>query len=101
MLIDYDRCLACGICIGLCKKKALSVGRHGFHVYIGGKGGRYPQNGELFASFVAEKEVLPYLQATLMTYQAVAKKGERLSAVVARLGLPAIKEKIRTKLAQG
>ena len=89
LVIHYAKCLACGLCIGLCKKRALSIGRQGYHVYLGGKGGRYPQPGELAASFVAADAVLPYLQAILTTYRAVAEKGERLATVVARLGLPA------------
>lgn len=100
LVIHYGQCLACGVCIGLCKKKALSVGRQGFHVYIGGKGGRYPRNGELFAMFVAANEAPPYLQAILTTYQEVAEKGERLSAVVARLGLPALETKVKGRLSQ-
>jgi len=101
LVIHYEQCLACGLCVGLCKKGALSVGRQGFHVYLGGKGGRYPRNGELSASFVSKDEVLPYLQAILTTYRSVAEKGERLAAVVARLGLPAFTDRVNSQLAQG
>ena len=98
LLIHYDQCLACGVCIGVCKKNALSVGHHGFHIYIGGKGGRYPRNGELFAAFVAEQQVPVYLNAILMTYQEMAKKGERLGAAVTRLGLAEFESHVKSKL---
>jgi anaerobic sulfite reductase subunit C len=98
--IDRDRCLACGRCIGLCKKGALSAGRQGFHIYIGGKGGRYPRNGDLLATFVGEKEVLARLQAILTVYRAVAEKGERLGAVVERLGLAHFEAKVKSESEQ-
>lgn len=98
LVIHYDQCLACGLCIGLCKKNALSAGRQGFHIYLGGKGGRYPRNGELFATFVAEKDVLAFLKAILTTYREVAEKDERLGAVVTRLGLDFFESKVRQVL---
>jgi dissimilatory sulfite reductase (desulfoviridin) alpha/beta subunit len=98
LMIDYGQCLACGVCIGLCKKKALSVGRQGFHVYIGGKGGRYPRTGELGATFVSEKEIRPFVEAVLLAYQETAEKGERIAAVLARVGLPAFQAKVTSKL---
>ena len=101
LVIHYDQCLACGLCISLCKKNALSAGRQGFHVYLGGKGGRYPRSGELFATFVAAKDALSYLKAMLVAYREVGEKGERLGAVVTRLGLEALKSKIRQVLAPG
>lgn len=98
LLINYEQCLACGICIGICKINAISAGCQGFHVYIGGKGGRYPRNGELLATFVTDKEIMLYLKAIMMTYREVAEKGERVGAVVARLGLPVFESKVKNKL---
>ena len=101
LIIDYDKCIACGVCIGLCKKNALSAGRQGFHVYLGGKGGRYPRAGELAITFVNEQDALLHADAILTVYQEVAEKGERLGAVLAKVGLPAFTEKVKNKLTQG
>lgn len=60
----------------------------------------YPKNGELFAAFVAENKILAYLNAIMMTYHEVAEKGERLGAVVARLGLARFESNVRNKLMQ-
>lgn len=100
LLINYEQCLACGVCIRMCRNDVISAGRHGFHVYIGGKGGRYPQNGELLATFVTDKEIIVYLKAIMTTYREMAVKGERVGAVVARLGLPAFESKVKSKLAK-
>jgi len=98
LTIDYDKCLACGVCIRLCPKQALKPGRKGYHVYIGGKGGRYSYEGGLVAEFVSEEQVLPYLEAALATYQELADKGERLNSVVSKFGIDVLKAKIQEKV---
>ncbi|QDR79021.1 4Fe-4S dicluster domain-containing protein [Sporomusa termitida] len=90
LAIDYDQCLACGVCVRLCPKQALKTGRVGYHIFAGGKGGRYPNDAALIATFVAEEEVIPYLEAILAVYQELADKGQRLSMVMARHGAAAI-----------
>ena len=94
LAIDYDQCLACGVCVRLCPKQALKAGRVGYHIFAGGKGGRYPNEAELIATFVTEEEVIPYLEAILAVYQELADKGQRLSMVIARHGAAAIAAQI-------
>jgi dissimilatory sulfite reductase (desulfoviridin) alpha/beta subunit len=98
LTINYSKCLACGVCIKLCPKKALQTGRKGYHLYVGGKGGRYQYDGQLLAEYVAEDKVLDYLEAILATYQELAAKGERLNSVVAKTGIAVLKEQIESKL---
>ncbi|SCM83388.1 Nitrite and sulphite reductase 4Fe-4S region [uncultured Sporomusa sp.] len=98
LAIDLDTCLSCGVCVTTCPKQALAYTQVGYHIYIGGKGGRYTNTGECIATFVAEEEVIPYLEAILAAYQELADKGERLSKVVARVGLATVKAKIADKL---
>lgn len=96
--IDYEKCLACGVCIRLCPKKALSPGRQGYHLYVGGKGGRYSYEGQLLASFVTEEQVIPYLESILASYQEMADKGQRLYFVLEKSGLASFKNKVEAKL---
>lgn len=98
--IDYDQCLACGVCIRLCPKKALKSGRQGYHIYVGGKGGRYSYEGKCIASFVTEEQVIPYLEAILVSYEDMGEKGQRLNLVLEKSGLPAFKNKVTENLAK-
>lgn len=96
---DRTICLSCGVCTRLCPKQALKPGRQGYHIYIGGKGGRYSNEGELIAEFVEEQQVIPYLEAILATYQELATKGERINLLLIRIGLAAFKTNLGEKLA--
>jgi dissimilatory sulfite reductase (desulfoviridin) alpha/beta subunit len=98
LAIDYDKCLSCGVCVRICPKQALQTGRFGYHIYVGGKGGRYPNEAELIATFITEEQVIPYLEAILAVYQELADKGQRLSMAIAKFGVAAVKEKVENKL---
>lgn len=97
LLIDYRKCLSCGVCMRLCPKKALHAECQGYHIYIGGKGGRVSAEGELIAAFVNEEQVIPYIESILETYQEVAAKGERLNPLLAKMGLSTFKNKVEEK----
>ncbi|MBP2655411.1 MAG: ndhI 1 [Firmicutes bacterium] len=94
LVIDYDKCLSCGVCMQVCPKQALKTGRLGYHIYVGGKGGRYTNDGVVIAKFVQEEEVLSYLNAILVVYEELAEKGQRLYAVLSKFGAQVIQEKV-------
>jgi dissimilatory sulfite reductase (desulfoviridin) alpha/beta subunit len=59
-----------------------------FDVFLGGRGGSAkPVHGQLLANRVAREDIFPLLNHVLERYTALAQPKERLSAVVARLGL--------------
>ena len=100
LVIDYQKCLSCGVCVRLCPKKALETGREGYHIYVGGKGGRYTQEGKVVAEFVSEKEVPKYLDAILAAYEDIGEKGQRLNVVMSRYGLRNFQKRMEKKLGE-
>ncbi|MDU2063868.1 MAG: 4Fe-4S binding protein [Sporomusaceae bacterium] len=100
VVIDTDKCLACGVCISICPKKTIHTGRTGFHVYIGGKGGRYSYDGKLLESFVPADKIAQYLDALLAVYNEKGEKGQRLCVLVANEGIEALTAQVQEKFKQ-
>lgn len=98
LAIDYIKCLSCGVCMRVCPKKALKMGKVGYHIYIGGQGGPCPSDGVCIATFIAEEKVIPYLEAILAVYQELADKGQRLNTVLSKEGAATIKTKVENKV---
>lgn len=98
LAIDYNKCLSCGVCTRLCPKQALTIGKTGYHIFVGGKGGRYSNEGELLATFVPEDKVTSYIDAILQAYQEMGVKGQRLNMVLATSGIDALKANVAEKL---
>lgn len=73
--IDYTTCLSCGVCVRICPKQALKAEKTGFHIFAGGKGGRYSYEGKRLLSFVPEEKVLSELETILAVYQETANTG--------------------------
>jgi dissimilatory sulfite reductase (desulfoviridin) alpha/beta subunit len=68
-----DRCLYCGDCIKVCPVDAWKVARKGYTVRIGGKWGRHPLVGTLFATFLPEERVVPFVAEVLAWYREKAE----------------------------
>jgi anaerobic sulfite reductase subunit C len=80
-------CIWCGDCIKVCPTGAWSEAKRGYTVRIGGKWGRNPLVGTLFATFLAEERVVDFIAAVLEWYK---EKAEGLGRI--RLGDTIIKE---------
>ena len=82
-----DKCLYCGDCIKVCPTEAWKTTKRGYTVRIGGKWGRHPLVGTLFATFLPEDKVVDFIAAVLDWYKEKAEGAGRV-----RLGDIIIKE---------
>jgi anaerobic sulfite reductase subunit C len=82
-----DPCIWCGDCVKVCPTSAWSEAKRGYTVRIGGKWGRNPLVGTLFATFLPEEKVVGFIDSVLGWYK---QKAEGLGRI--RLGDTIIKE---------
>jgi len=86
-LFSDDPCIWCGDCVKVCPTSAWSEARRGYTVRIGGKWGRNPLVGTLFATFLPEGRVVDFITSVLEWYKLNAEGLGRI-----RLGDTIIKE---------
>jgi dissimilatory sulfite reductase (desulfoviridin) alpha/beta subunit len=84
--IDKKQCLGCGVCVRVCRFGALGLVRTGYRVLIGGKLGRRPRLATEIASLATEEQVVELFERVLSFYLRHNKSGERLGAILSRLG---------------
>jgi anaerobic sulfite reductase subunit C len=80
-------CIWCGDCVKVCPTGAWSEAKRGYTVRIGGKWGRNPLVGTLFATFLPEEKVVEFISTVLDWYKLNAEGLGRI-----RLGDTIIKE---------
>lgn len=80
-VIDYDRCVSCGRCIGVCPTGTLAVRRKGYRVLLGGKLGRHPRLAEELPDLYHENDVISILEKCLDFYKKNSKHGERFAEI--------------------
>jgi dissimilatory sulfite reductase (desulfoviridin) alpha/beta subunit len=68
-----DPCIWCGDCVKVCPTGAWSEQKRGYTARIGGKWGRNPLVGTLFATFLPEDQVAPFISAVLDWYKTKAE----------------------------
>ena len=86
MGIDYGSCVRCGACARVCPTEALKAGRGGYRVLVGGKLGRHPHLARELAGGLDADQVVALVSQIVELYKAHARKGERLGAVMNRIG---------------
>ncbi len=85
-LFDSERCLNCGLCLKACPKKVLEPEAKGFKILVGGKLGRHPQLAREIVALADKERVLQVLSLCLKYYKEHCQAGERLGALINRLG---------------
>lgn len=90
--IDFNRCVHCGFCTTVCKPATIGLNGTGFDILIGGSGGITPRAGVLWKHVPSEAAVVDEIASILSRYSAVAEAGERVGAVMDRLGAGCLEE---------
>lgn len=68
-----DSCTYCGDCVKVCPTEAWKTAKRGYTVRIGGKWGRHPLVGTLFATFLPEERVVEFIAEVLAWYKEKAE----------------------------
>jgi dissimilatory sulfite reductase (desulfoviridin) alpha/beta subunit len=84
--IDPERCMRCGACARVCAPQALRSDLGRYRVLVGGKLGRHPQLALEFARGLDADQVVALVSRIVRAYKANALSGERLGALINRLG---------------
>ena len=89
--IDAGRCVMCGKCIEACPSGAIQEAQKGWRVLLGGKLGRHPQLGKEMEGIYSQDQTRGIIENCLDIYFANNIRGERLGAILNRIGYEQIK----------
>jgi anaerobic sulfite reductase subunit C len=92
-----DRCTYCGDCVKVCPTEAWKTVKKGYTVRIGGKWGRHPLIGTLYATFLPEDKVVEFIAEVLAWYKEKAEGlgRTRLGDVIIREGSASLLDHLR------
>ena len=96
-VINENKCLKCGVCVGKCPfgavpKEAESVCR----IFVGGTWGKTQRMGTLLNRVYSVEEVPAVIEKVMLWYKENAYAKERLGAAIDRLGIEALEAAIAT-----
>jgi dissimilatory sulfite reductase (desulfoviridin) alpha/beta subunit len=93
------RCIYCGDCVKVCPSEAWQAEKTGYSVRIGGKWGRHPLVGTLFATFLPEEQVVAFIAEVMDWYgEHAAGLGRiRIGDVIHKVGTESLLNRLRDK----
>jgi anaerobic sulfite reductase subunit C len=77
-LFAEEKCIYCGDCVKVCPTDAWKEQKRGYTVRIGGKWGRKPLVGTLYATFLPEERVVDFIASVLAWYKEKAEGAGRV-----------------------
>lgn len=83
-VIDKQKCLYCGQCIGVCPNGVLVKGKTGYRIQVGGKLGRHPRLAEELPGIFEPDDVVKKVERCLDYYQTHNEKGERFGEILGK-----------------
>ncbi len=94
-----ERCTYCGDCVKVCPTEAWKAARRGYTVRIGGKWGRHPLVGTLFATFLPEDQAVDFIAEVLAWYgeKAAGLGRVRLGDIIIKEGPDSLLTRLRQK----
>ncbi|MBI5655487.1 MAG: 4Fe-4S binding protein [Geobacter sp.] len=98
-VFNPDHCTYCGDCVKVCPTEAWQAAKRGYTVRIGGKWGRYPLVGTLYATFLPEEQAVPFIAEVLAWYNEKAEgRGRvRIGDIILQEGPESLLERLRSK----
>ncbi|GAB7026001.1 4Fe-4S dicluster domain-containing protein [Geotalea toluenoxydans] len=96
---NADACIYCGDCVKVCPTEAWKVAKKGYTVRIGGKWGRHPLVGTLFATFLPEDRVVDFIGEVLAWYKEKADGAGRIRIgdIIIREGADSLLTRLRAR----
>ena len=96
-----DKCVYCGDCVKVCPTGAWKTAKRGYSVRIGGKWGRRPLVGTLYATFLPEERVVEFIASVLAWYLEKAEGAGRvrLGDIILREGTASLLDHLRKNFA--
>lgn len=91
-------CINCGKCAQVCDFEAMTEEARGVAVYVGGRMGRGYRFGDRLTDLYAVEEIPDLIEKILETYMVLGTDGERVSAVIDRIGINAFEEALLERL---
>ena len=79
--IDFNLCLKCGKCVGVCPTGTLAASCSGYRIQLGGKLGRHPKLARELPDLFSEKEVLQIVKDCIALYKNKSTHGRRFADV--------------------
>ncbi|HBA89077.1 MAG TPA: sulfite reductase [Geobacter sp.] len=77
-VFDAAKCIYCGDCVKVCPTSAWKAEKRGYTVRVGGKWGRRPLVGTVYATFLPEDRVADFIAAVLDWYKDKAEGAGRV-----------------------
>lgn len=98
-LFDAAKCIYCGDCIKVCPTGAWKAEKKGYTARIGGKWGRRPLVGTVYATFLPEERVVDFIGSVLAWYQEKAEGAGRvrIGDVILREGSRSLLDHLRQR----
>lgn len=98
-VFNPERCTYCGDCVKVCPTEAWQAARKGYMVRIGGKWGRNPLVGTLYAQFLPEEDVVEFIAEVLGWYNEKAEgRGRvRIGDIILQEGPESLLERLRAR----
>ena len=92
--IDEELCVQCGACAHVCPTDAITTPAGTYRVLVGGKLGRHPQLARELTNDLDLEQVLGLVGVIVDFFKSNAKSGERLGAVINRVGWEEFREAV-------
>lgn len=95
---DKSKCVNCGKCAQVCPFEAMTEEARGIAIFLGGRMGRGYRFGDRLSNLYSVEEIPNLIDKIFDTYLSLGNDGERICAVLDRIGIEAFESALLEKL---